>query len=82
MGIVGAPALSHQWDKTGLRFHSLDPRTDFRKVVEREAAFVRDVRVGEDGDVGDGVVGNEEIVFRQMVFHDFERGPAAVTTNG
>jgi hypothetical protein len=82
MGTVGAPALSPHWDKTGLRFHSLDPRTDFRKVIEREAAFMGYMRVGEEGDIGDGVITDEEIVFRQMSFHHFERGPAAVTTNG
>ena len=62
MGIVGAPALSHHWDKTGLRFHSLDPRTDFRKVIERETAFIGYMRVGEEGDIGDGVITDEEIV--------------------
>ena len=39
---------------------------------------MRDMRVGEECDVGDGVVGDEEIIFSKMVFHDFERRPAAV----
>ena len=41
---------------------------------------MRDVGVGEKGDVGDGVIGNEEIVFRQMSFHHFERGAADFAT--
>ena len=62
MGIVGAPALSHHWDKTGLRFHSLDPSTDLRKIIEGKPAFMRDVGVSEEGDIGDGVITDEEIV--------------------
>ena len=39
---------------------------------------MRYVRIGEKGDVGDAVIADEEIVLRQVIFHDLECGPAAV----
>ncbi|HXF74538.1 MAG TPA: hypothetical protein VNN13_00455 [Methylomirabilota bacterium] len=36
-----------------------------------------DAGVGEEGDVGDGVIADEEIVFRRVALRHFERGPAA-----
>ena len=39
---------------------------------------MRDVRISEEGNVGDAVIADEEISFYQMVFHDLQRGPAAV----
>ena len=37
-----------------------------------------DVGIGEEGDVGDGIIVDEEIVLRQMSFHHFECVPTAV----
>jgi hypothetical protein len=37
-----------------------------------------DVRVGEEGDVGDRVIADEEVVLRKMLFHNFQGGPTAV----
>ena len=51
---------------------------NLRKIVEGKAAFVGDVRVREQRNVGDAVILSEEILLRQMPLHDFERGPAAV----
>ena len=35
---------------------------------------MRDVRISEEGNVGDAVIADEEIGFYQMVFHDLQRG--------
>ena len=43
---------------------------------------MRDMRVGEKGNVGDAVIADEEIILRQMVFHDLQRRPAAVAFRG
>lgn len=43
---------------------------------------MRDVGVGEEGDVGDGVIADEEVVIRQVSFHHSQRGPAAVAAGG
>jgi hypothetical protein len=38
--------LSHRY-KPGLRLHPLNPSSDLREIIERKAAFVRDMRVSE-----------------------------------
>ena len=65
-------------NEPGLRFYPFDPTPNLGKIVQRKAAFVGDVRVGEECDVGDGVLADEKIMLAQMCFHDFERGPTAV----
>jgi hypothetical protein len=43
-------------NKPWLRLYPFNPRADIRKIVDRETAFVRDVGVGEESDIGDGVI--------------------------
>src|SRR5262245_40265005 len=64
-------------DERRLRLYPFDPITDLWKIVQGETAFIRDMRVGEERDVGDGIVTDEEIIFSQVVLHDSERCPAA-----
>jgi hypothetical protein len=47
---------------SGLSFHTIDPGTDFGKVVEGKTAFMRYVSVGKKRNVGDRVFSNEEVV--------------------
>jgi hypothetical protein len=72
---------SHR-NKSRLRFHPFNPRANFRKIVEGKSAFVGDVCVSEQCDVGDRVVLDEEILLREMLLYDFERGQAAVAFSG
>ena len=51
---VNSIELNHG-NKSRLTPHPLDPRANFRKIVEGKAAIVGDVRVGEQCDVGDAV---------------------------
>jgi len=74
--------MSDHWNKSRLHFHPFDPRSDLREIVQREPAFVGHVGVGEEGNVGDGVVADEEVVLREMTFHHFQRSPAAVAAGG
>ena len=54
-------------NEPGLRLHPFDPTPNLRKIVQRKAAFVGDVRVGEEGDVGDGIIADKEIILSQVV---------------
>ena len=65
-----------------LRLNPFDPGADFRKIVEREAAFMGDVGVGEERDVGDSVVADEEIILTEVFFHDLQCRPAAFAPGG
>jgi hypothetical protein len=60
--------LPHR-NKARFRFHPLDPRANLRKIIQRKSAFVRDVRVGEQRDVGDAVVLDEDILLGEMLLH-------------
>jgi hypothetical protein len=60
---------STQLNKSRLRLHPLNPRADFRKIVEGKSAFVGDVCVGEQRDVGDAVILGEEILLREVLLH-------------
>lgn len=75
-------SLSGHRDEARLRFYPLDPGVNFWKIVKWETAFVGNVRIGEKRDIGDGVGANKEIMLGEMIFHDFERGPAAVALGG
>ena len=46
----------------GLSFDPFDPGSNLRKLIERKAAFIGDMRVSEERDVGDGVGADEEVV--------------------
>jgi hypothetical protein len=48
------PQSAHR-NKSRLHFYPLDPRPNLGKIVEGKAAFVGDVRVPEQRDVGDAV---------------------------
>src|SRR5262245_2021432 len=49
------------------------PGVDLRKVVEIEAAFARDMRVGIERDVGEAVLVRDEILMAgEMLLHDAE----------
>jgi hypothetical protein len=52
---------SHR-DETRLRLHPLDPGANFWKVIERETAFVGDVGISKERNVGDGVAADEKII--------------------
>jgi hypothetical protein len=73
--------FSH-WNKARLGLYALDPGANFWKIGERKAAFVRNVCVRKEGDVGDGVAADKEIIFGEVFFHDLERGPTAVAPGG
>ncbi len=64
--------------KFKLLCYSSYPSANLWKITQWKAAFIRDMSIGEQRDVGDGIVADEEVVLCQMVFHDFECGPAAV----
>src|SRR5262245_6955104 len=50
------------------------------KIIQGKAAFVGDMRVSEERDVGDGIVADEEMIFRQVGFHDSQRLPTSVAS--
>jgi len=82
-GLVGcacAPPtqLLMHWYKSPLCLNSFNPSSDLREIIQGKTAFMRNVRIREEGDIGDAVAANEEIVFCQMFFHYLERGPAPV----
>src|SRR5438132_7631416 len=53
---------------------ALEPGSDRGKAGEIEAAFIGGMRIGVQSDVGDRVVpGREEIVPREVLFHDAKR---------
>jgi hypothetical protein len=64
-------------DETRLHLHPFDPITDLRKIVQGETTLMGDMCVGEERNVGDGIVADEEIIFFQVIFYDSERCPAA-----
>src|SRR5437867_4727403 len=58
----------------GLPPDALEPALDRGKAVELEAALVRNVGVGVEGDVGDRVaVADEELPAPEVALHDAER---------
>src|ERR1041384_874976 len=69
--------LQHRYE-SWLRFHTFNPRSDLWKNTQRKPTLMRNMRVGEEGDVGDAVIADEKIILGQMLFHDFQSGPAAV----
>src|SRR6266542_3348685 len=54
---------SHHRHKPRLRLHPFNPSSDLRKIIERESAFGGYVCVGEEGDVGNRVIVDEEVIF-------------------
>lgn len=52
-----------------------------RELVEGKAAFVCDMRVREEGNIGNRVVADKEIIVGQMSLHNFQCRPAAVAPN-
>lgn len=62
------PQSAHR-NKSRRRPYPLYPRPNLRKIVEGKSAFVGDVGVGEQGDVGDAVVFGEEILLREVLLH-------------
>ena len=77
-----APSFSAHCDEPRLCLYLLDPTPDLWKIVQWKAAFVGDVRIGEERDVCDRVIADKEIIFTQVFFHNSKRGPAAVAPSG
>ena len=73
--------LQHRYE-SWLCFHTFNPRSDLWKNTQRKPTLMRNMRVGEEGDVGDAVIVDEKIFLRKVIFHDFQRGPAAVALSG
>src|SRR5690348_16446261 len=69
---------SHR-DVARLGGDAAEPAGDMRVVVKQKAAFLRDVRVAIERDVGDAVaVGDEEPVVREVLLHYAQRGIATL----
>jgi hypothetical protein len=48
------------------------------EIYQRKPVFIGYVSVSEKSNIGDAVITDEKLVLRQVVFHDLERGPAAI----
>jgi hypothetical protein len=57
-------SLSVREHEIGWSVYVADPFLHHWDKSRRKAAFVRDVRVGEEGNVGDGIIADEETVLR------------------
>src|SRR5918998_3689647 len=78
--LIFAPFSTPGYREVGrLRPHAFDPGSHGGETVEGEAPLVRDVGVGVEGDVGDGVAArDEEAVVLEVALHHSQGRVAAL----
>ena len=59
-------ALKHRHESS-LRLHPFDPSPNLWKIIQRKAAFVGNMCISEEGDVGDAVIADKKLILRKMM---------------